>query len=222
MQYSGRHGDQLSHGKLAPMVLAGGEESERERAASQAKSIFQAGGLFEGNVNMCTAVWMLFIYCALSPLFKQSRIAHDDYLSVSFFFCLSRGVESGCNNWPLRSRISDSDQSLAEIRQRERILLWRRLLGSWEVSLAQLLYPPASTWLLLFRNISLPIVKLKRLANKINGLSLSSETGAAAAQFLGPLVCTFPIFMKPSGRIKQICSMAILLKVKCLYGTCVF
>jgi hypothetical protein len=69
------------------MVLArvAKRASERERAASQAKSIFQAGGLFEGNVNMCTAVWMLFIYCALSPLFKQSRIAHDDYLSVSFF-----------------------------------------------------------------------------------------------------------------------------------------
>jgi hypothetical protein len=142
---------------------------------------------------MCTAVWMLFIYCALSPLFKQSRIAHDDYLSVSFF-CLLRGVESGCNNWPLRSRISDSDQSLAEMREQERILLWRRPLGSWEVSLAQLLYPPASTRLLLFRNISLPIVKLKRLANKINGLSLSSETGAAAAQFLAPLVLHVPNF----------------------------
>jgi hypothetical protein len=113
-------------------------------------------------------------------------------LPVSLFFCLSRGVESGCNNWPLRSRISDSDQSLAEMR--ERILLWRRPLGSWEVSLAQLLYPPASTRLLLFRNISLPIVKLKRLANKINGLSLSSETGAAAAQFLAPLVLHVPNF----------------------------
>lgn len=162
------------HSKLAPIRPAvHGWRREGARASSLRSKIDILGGwiVWRKRKHVHSVPTRCFIYCALASLSWASDCTR---LPVSLFFCLSRGVERLRDNWPLCSQISNSDQSLANVEMEMRaqpyisaLAVASRIMGSLAITIYTC---RSAAVLLLFWNVSLPIVKLKCLANKINGL----------------------------------------------------